>query len=309
MTVTKVILESDDAVPVLVDGLTVRLFDTGGSFVTSGVTDAAGEVIVDIPDADYDLYFFKSGVSILDGMPQRITVDAADIDVPPNTFKVLTHIHTLPEAVDPALCRVSGDLRGPDGLSSRDGRLVLTPCIQAGYVAGDLLAPRSFVNASPDADGHYEFELIRGMEYRAYFTHVDTITGATTMPFEMSVIVPSLPAIHIKDLLFPIPVAATFSALTLALTALDDPDESVELTVTYSDSSDRTERPAFATQFSVSNDNEAAILLERVGKKLIITPLAAGVANIAVSRILSDTYISFDPTAAFTTETLEVTVI
>jgi len=77
MTIATVILESDDPSPALIDGLTVRLFDTLGAFVTSGVTDVNGEVTVDLPDADYDLYFFKSGVSINDGMPQRITIDVA----------------------------------------------------------------------------------------------------------------------------------------------------------------------------------------------------------------------------------------
>lgn len=308
MTVTTIILESDDPAPVLIDGVTVRLFDTLGAFVTSGVSDGAGEVVVDVPDADYDLYFFKSGVSVLDGMPQRITVDAADTDVPPNTFKVLAHVHTLPEAADPALCRISGDLRGADGLASRDGRLVFVPCIQAGYVAGDLLSPKNFFPTSPDEDGHYEFELIRGMEYRAYFTHVNDITGITKEPFEMAVIVPDLPAIHIKDLLFPLPIGSTFAPNTLALTAGDDPDESVVLAVTYSDGSDRVDNPPQGTQFTLSNDNEAVATAERVGSKIIVTPLAAGVANITVERILSTENLIFDPTPAFTTDTLEVTV-
>lgn len=308
MTVTTIILESDDPAPVLIDGVTVRLFDTLGAFVTSGVTDAAGEVIVDIPDADYDLYFFKSGVSINDGMPQRITVDAADPDVPPNTFKVLAHVHTLPEAADPALCRISGNLRGADGLASRDGRLVFVPCSKAGYVAGDLFSPNNFFPTAPDKDGHYEFELIRGMEYQAYFTHVDQIAGITSEPFEMFVIVPDLPALHIKDLLFPVPVSSTFTPNTLALTAGDDPDESVVLAVTYSDGSDRVLNPPQGTQFSISNDNETVATVERVGSKIIVTPLAAGVANITVERILSAENLIFDPTPTFTTDTLEVTV-
>lgn len=308
MTITTLILESDDPAPVLIDGVTVRLFDTLGSFVTSGVTDASGEVIVDLPDADYDLYFFKSGVSINDGMPQRITVDAADTDVPPNTFKILAHVHTLPEAADPALCRVSGYLRGADGLASRDGRLVFTPCIQAGYVAGDLFSPKNFFPTAPNAAGYYEFELIRGMEYQAHFTHIDRISGNSTEPFTMLVKVPDLPAIHIKDLLFPVPVSATFTPAILALAAGAAPDESVVLSVVYSDGSDRVANPPQGTQFSLSNDNEAVALVERIDSKIIITPLAAGVANITVERTLSTDYLIFDPTPAFTTDTLEVTV-
>lgn len=308
MTVTTIILESDDVVPVLVELLTVRLFDTGGSFITSGVTDIAGEVIVDVPDADYDLYFFKSGVSILDGMPQRITVDAGDVDIPPNTFKVLAHIAALPEAVDPGLCRVSGDLVGSGGQSSIDGRLVFSLCKQAGYILGDLLAPQSALNKAPDAGGHYEFDLIRGQEYEAWFTHINTIPGTAEEPFRMAVIVPDLPSIHIRDLLFPVPISATFSALTLGLVVGGADDETIELTVTYSDGSDRTTNPALATQFIVHSDSDTAIKLDRVGKKLIITPLAVGVANITVERVLSTEYLIFDPTPAFTTETLEVTV-
>ena len=308
MTVTTIILESDDVVPVLIESLTVRLFDTGGSFITSGVTDVAGEVIVDVPDADYDLYFFKSGVSILDGMPQRITVDAGDADVPPNTFKVLAHIAALPEAVDPGLCRVSGDLVGAGGQSSIDGRLVFSLCKQAGYILGDLLAPQSALNKAPDAGGHYEFDLIRGQEYEAWFTHINTITGTAEEPFKMTVIVPDLPSIHIRDLLFPVPVSATFSALTLGLAADSEEDSTIELTVTYSDGSDRTALPALGTQFILSSDNDDAIALDRVENTLYITPMVAGIANITVSRVLSTEYLVFDPTPAFVSETLEVTV-
>lgn len=308
MTITTLILESDDVVPVLIEFLTVRLFDTGGSFVTSGVTDVDGEVIVDVPDADYDLYFFKSGVSILGGMPQRITVDAADTDVPPNTFKVLAHVAVLPEAVDPALCRVSGDLVGSGGQPSIDGRLVFSLCKMAGYIVGDLLAPQSALNKAPDAGGHYEFDLIRGQEYQAWFTHVNSIPGIAEEPFRMKVIVPDLPSIHIRDLLFPVPVSATFSALTLGLVAGGAEDNTIELTVTYSDGSDRTALPALGTQFILSSDNDVAVALDRVENTLYITPIAAGVANITVSRVLSTEFLVFDPTPAFITETLEVTV-
>lgn len=308
MTVTTIILESDDPSPVLIEGLTVRLFDTLGAFVTSGVTDVDGEVVVDVPDDDYDLYFFKSGVSILDSMPQRITVDVADVDVPPNTYKVLAHVASLPEAVDPLLCRVSGNLRGSGGGSSIDGQLVFAPCMEAGYVGGDLLSPQNHLDVLPDVDGYYEFDLIRGLEYRAYFVHINVVTGIAKDPFEMAVIVPDLPSIGIEDLLFPVPISATFTDLALAMVVGDDPDESIDLTVLYSDGSDRTLNPALGTQFSLTSDNDTSLRIERVGKTLFLTPLEAGVSNLTVTRIISATNLLFDPTPAFTTETLVVTV-
>ena len=57
----------------------------------------------------------------------------------------------------------------------------------------------------------------------------------------------------------------------------------------------------------MTNDNEDVVSVERSGDKVLVTPLAAGVANITFVRVVSET-IYYSPVPAFVTETLVVTV-
>lgn len=307
MTVTTIILESDDPTPSLVSGVQTRFFDTGGSLVTTGTSDANGEVIVDIPDADYDLYFFKSGVSVNDGMPQRITVDSADPDNPPNTFKVKVHVHSLPESVDPTLVRISGNLIGADGKATKDGHLTLAPIYDTGVYEGKVLSPKHTKETHPDEDGYYEFDLIRGLEYNLYFYALETLFGKE--PPVLHVIAPDVAALDIKDLLFPLPIDGTFSSNTLSLNAGDSVDESITFIITYSDgstNSDRSSPPDF-TNYKLKSDDEDVATVEQQDGKVLVKPLSAGTANITIERVMG-TKLFYEPLPSFTTETLVVTV-
>lgn len=304
MTIAKVIIESDDPAPVLVKDLTVRFFDLGGTLITSGVSDVNGEVDVDIPDADYHLYFFKQGVSINAGMPLLITIDVADPDVPPNTFKVIVHVFTLPEAIDPLQCRISGHIRGADGEPTKDGRISLSPTLETGVLGGNVIAPQHTASFAPNEDGFYEFNLLRKVNYSLYFHFLETIN--LEEPPILNVRVPDLPAMDVVDLMFPVPIDASFSENTLALVAGDPEDDSVETAITYSDGSIREAGTTFTTFFSQS-DNEDVATVELQTGKILVTPVAAGVANIIIVRTISIS-IYYDPVPVFTTETLEVTV-
>lgn len=304
MTIATVIIESDDPSPVLVDGVIVRVFDTGGSLITSDTSDVNGEAVFDIPDDDYHLYFYKQGVTINDGMPQLVTVDAADVDVPPNTFKVIVHVHSLPEAVDPLQVRISGYIRGADGAFTKDGRLTFEPCRETGVLGNNVIAPQHSVSVAPDENGYYEFNLLRGLEYRGFFHMLNYLLSKE--PPELDIRTPDLPALDITALLFPVPVAAFFDPDALVLSAGDDADDSISLSIAYSDGSVRSYPPRF-TSLSASSDDEDVAIVEMLTDKVLITPLSAGVANITIVRTISDT-IYFDPTPAFTSETLVVTV-
>lgn len=304
MTIAKVIIESDDPSPVLVEGLTIRFFDIGGDFVTSGVSDASGEVDVDLPDEDYHLYFFKQGVSINAGMPLLITIDVADPDVPPNTFKVIVHVFTLPEAIDPLQCRISGYLRGADGEPTKDGRISLSPTLETGVLGGNVIAPQHTASFAPNEDGFYEFNLLRNVNYCLYFHFLETLNQKE--PPILNVRVPDLPAMDVVDLMFPVPIDASFSINTLALAVGDPEDDSVETTITYSDGSIREAGTEFTTFFSQSDDEDVATVELQTGK-ILVTPVAAGVAIITIVRTISSS-IYYDPTPAFVTEELEVTV-
>mgnify|MGYP003417568083 CR=1 FL=1 len=310
MTQTTIILESDDTVPVLISGLIVRVFSTVGVFVTSGTTNGSGQAVFDLPDADYDLLFFKSGVSLLDGMPQRITVDAADTDNPPNTFKVKGHISTLPESPDPMLCRISGTILGADGRRSRDIRFNLEMCPEIAILSNYIISPQDIVEIRPDNDGYYEFNLLRKMRYTIYLPQLNELFRIE--PAMVYGLVPDLPAIALKDFLFPVPVNATFGSLVLALSANGVIDDSIECEITYSDGSvnsngRRPVPPVFTNVVARSSDDDVADVTFQTDK-IAITPKAAGTANITIERVMSDQYLIYDPLPVFVTQTLVVTV-
>lgn len=310
MTITTVILKSDDIVPVLVAGIIVRIFDTAGVFVTFGVTDVDGEVVFDLPDADYDLLFFKAGVSITAGMPQRITVSASDIDTPPNTFLVVVHVTSLPESIDPLLCRISGFIRGADGGMTKDIRLSLSMCPEIAVLSGTVIAPQEIVDIRPDDSGYYEFNLLRKMKYLVYFPQLVTLFNVE--PAMVLGIVPDFAALHLADFLFPVPVNAVFGSLTLAVILGSDPDSSISCTITYSDGSIndngiRLTPPFFTSVQAVSDDDDIATTAFSVDK-LIITPKGVGTCNVIITRQISTTLIIYDPLPVFTTQTLVVTV-
>jgi hypothetical protein len=311
MTVTTIQLENDAVSPARIPDVLVRVFDLTGDFVTSATTNSSGEAVFDLPDDDYDLYFFKRNVSLLNSQPQRITVDSGDPDTPPNTFLVLAHETVMPESTDPLRCRISGTVLGGNGLPTKELQLTFGMCPEVAVLGGNVIAPQPTINARSDDEGYFEFDLLRGMRYRGFFPQLEKLFDRE--PPEVRCIIPDLPALALQDLLFPVPVDAAFSVATLSLTAgALPPDESVEATITYSDGSVNQDgirpTPPWFTSISAVSSNDAVVTVEFQVDKLVITPVAAGTADITIVRTISPTYITYDPTPAFVTDVLTVTV-
>ena len=295
-TSVTIVITSNDPSPVLIEGVVVQVYETGGSFVTQNTTDSSGEADFSLDDADYDLLFFKKGVTILPKQPQRITVD---FGASSNTFDVLASIFSLPQSIDPDLCRVTGTLRGSESSAIKGFRLYLQTKIHFLVVSGDVLEPDHIVEPVSDENGFFDFELYRGVEYNGMFWN-DTN--------QIDVIVPDQVAIGLEDLFFPVQVDATFSDTTLALVALaTPPDETITYVVTYSDNSVRTTQTQFSS-LTVTNDDEDVVEVQIFDDRFGITPLAAGVANITLTRKLSTDLLILDPAPTFTSDTLVVTV-
>lgn len=293
-TPVTIVITSNDPSPVLISGVVVDVYDVGSSFVTSGTTDVDGEVEFSLVDADYDLLFFKKGVSILPKQPQRITVD---VNATSNTFDVIASIFAPPQSIDPQLCRISGTIRGSGSVPIKGFRLYFGAKRTFSIIDNEVIAPSHIVEPVSNEDGFFEFDLYRGLEYDAFIWDNRT---------KLNVIVPELPAISLDALLFPIPVDVAFSDTVLALTVGDDPDESVTYIVSYSDGSTRTFSTLFAS-LATDNDNDDVVEVELLDEGFQITPLAVGVANITMVRTISNSTL-FDPEPTFTTDTLQVTV-
>lgn len=309
MTITTLTIVSDDISPVLISGMGVRVFTTSGSFVTSGTSNGSGQVVFDLPDADYDLYFFKMGVSPNLGQPERITVSVGDLHVPPNSFKIIAHITSAPESTDPTLCTISGSIRGADGSFTGDIRMAMGMKPHAGVVSGVVIAPNDIIDVLPDSNGYYEFNLLRKREYRVYFPQLIELFEQD--PPELHCLVPDLPALKLTDFLFPVPISATFAQTTLSM-HIGDPTAVVNATITYSDGSVNQDgirpSPPFFVSVGVTSDNDAVASVSMIADQVFVVANGVGTANITVTRTVNTNMMVYDPVPSFTTPTLVVTV-
>jgi len=298
-TVTVRVL-SDDPVPVPVEGVLVQFYDTSAVFQTSGTSDVAGEVTVVLPADDYDVLFFKAGVSILPSQPQRITVEDPD----PNEFEVEAHVRSAPESTNPDRCTVSGYLLGIGGGRYKTS-IVLRLVKSLIITSGNVIAQQGRLEFFSNDDGYFEFELLRNTRYNAFFVVPRTLFGED--PGCLDVRTPDAPSVDLHSFLFPVPVNMVFSAPTISLVAGDDPDESIEYTLTYNDGSERVTLATPWGYVSLTNSDSDVVGASLQDGVLVLTPYSAGVATITTTRGIPDS-ISYDPLPDYVTETVVVTV-
>ncbi len=295
---------SDDPSPVPVSGVVVEFYDTSALFQTSGTTDVNGEVTGTLPDDTYDVLFYKPGISILPKQPQQIVVDS----LLSNTFEVTAHVRSLPESIDPLRIKVSGYIKGVGG-GVAVHRLIFEPVKDLLVLSNNVIAPYHRIEFTSNDDGYFEFELLRNTKYKAYFLWPQDLF--CTQPGKLDVITWNGPAIQLDALLFPIPINLEFSQNTISLPVSPTPDETVEITLSFSDGTDRDTRNAYSTPWSgvtlTNTDNtvvEACIL---DGGVLSLKALTPGTATISTVREIPSKVV-IDPLPAYTTESIVVTV-
>lgn len=294
-----ILVQNDLVTPEPVEGIVVEFYNTGGVFQTSGTTDVDGEVEVTLPLAFYDLMFYKPGVSILPKQPQRIEV----IDDDPNSFTVSCHERTLPEASDPDLCRITGYIVRGDG-DKIVTKLVFQTELELLVIGEDVVAPESRIEVASDANGYFDFLLLRGVEYRGYFLYQEVLFGIN--PGRLKILVPDAPALEVDRLLFPLPENTDFSANTITLLAGAEPDDSIEVVTLYSDGSERTENPPWS-YIKASSSDDAVVEAAISYGKLVLTPKTSGTATVSVERVISSRALWTQP-PEYVSETVLVTV-
>lgn len=295
---------SDDPSPTPVSGVVVEFYNTGAIFQTGGTTNVMGEVQVTLPDATYDILFFKQGVSILPKQPQEIIVDS----LLSNIFEVTAHVRSTPESIDPLRITISGYVKGVGGGPAAT-RLIFEPLKDALILSNNIIALDSRIEFTSDEAGYFEFELLRNTKYTAYFLWPQDLFGQ--QPGKLDVITWDGPAVALDALLFPIPINLEFSQSTITLPVSPTPDETVEMTLSFSDGTTRDTRSAFSTPWAgvtlTNTDNtivEASIL---DGGVLTLKALTPGTATISTVREMA-TKVVIDPVPAYTTESIMVTV-
>lgn len=293
---------SDDPSPVPIEGVVVEFYDaTSAVFQTSGSTSSAGEVIATLPDGDYDVLLYKVGVTVLPKQPQQITVDT----LLSNIFEVTAHPRVRPESIDPLRCTVSGFILGVDGKQAKH-RLIFEPIKTVTILSHNIIAPYSRREVASSEDGYFEFELLRGTKYFAYFVFPQDLFGI--QPGRLDVVVPDDPSIPLDALLFPVPVNLTFSVSVISLVAETPTDETTTVVLTFSDGSVRECLSSPWAYVSVTN-TDASIVEASISdaKVLRLKPLTPGVATITTVRTISDLAL-FDPIPDYVTQSVVVTV-
>lgn len=292
---------SDDPSPAPISGIVAQFYDTDAVFQTSGTTDGSGEVTVSLPLGEYDILFYKAGVSILPRQPQRIEV----VDTNPHEFEIEAHVRTRPESTNPARCKVSGYILGAGGGRYKTS-LVLRPWNELNIVGGNIIAMQASSEVFSNDDGYFEFELLRNTAYRASFVVPRSMFGED--PGLIKCITPDGPAVDLFSFLFPMPVSMDFSAPTISLVAGADPDESITYVLTYNDGSERASLSSPWGWVSLQNSNNEVVEVSIQDGKLLLKPLTAGTATLTTTREIPSG-IAYDPLPDYVSESVVVTVV
>lgn len=292
---------SDAPIPIPVEGVLVQLYSTLGVFQTSGTSNSNGGVTVVLPEAEYDVLFYKIGISILPSQPQRIAVQ----DPGPNEFEVRAHVRTAPESTNPNRCTVSGHLLGIGGGRYKTS-IVLRLVKSLIVTRGNVIAQQGRLEFFSDDDGYFEFELLRNTWYIAFFVIPRTLFGED--PGCLDVRTPDSPSLDLYSFLFPVPVNMEFSAPAISLVAGATPDESIEYTLTYNDGSKRTSLATPWGYVSLENSDSDVVGASLQDGVLVLTPYSTGTATITTIRGIPES-ISYSPLLDYVTESVVVTVI
>lgn len=310
-TAVNVHIVDDQPSPSPIASVVVQIYALSGTLVTTGTTDGNGIGSFSLPDGTYNLLFYKQGVSILPRQPQQIVVSALAAS---NTFLITGHVSAPPETTDPNRCRISGTLLGVDGLPVHDLRVSLRPCPDFSVVAGNLVSPQSQLDVHPTHEGHFQFDLLRGLHYQAYLLGIDTFPQLGIDPGRLLVIGPPYPSMSLANLLFPLPVLVQFSQDSISIPLAAGPDGSATLgTITYSDGSasgtdpsSRTQQPPFATlEYVYSDPTLFSIILSNGATQ--VTPYKTGTGTVTLTRRLPKSIFWPEP-PTFASETLTVTI-
>jgi len=275
-----ILVETDDVVPVPVDGVVVRVYDAAGTtLITSGTTGAPadpghveftlnGEVA---PDT-YQLRFFYSGGAIESPMLIEVYSPPAGSPTGTNSFAVPIHLFTLPEAVDPLLCRASGYFRDVTGqaLPGVDVHFVsqYSPLIAGG---DGIMGER--VHARSNAQGYFSIDLYRGGCFQVI------IEGHENEPRE--ILVPDRAAVSIIDILFPVVMSVVYDpAPAYALTVGDTLD--LTPVVTATNYQILTGAASGDVEYEIDDPTIASVAVS--AGTLVLTALAAGTTTLTATR-------------------------
>lgn len=269
----------DRVVPLVVDSVVVRVFDsTGTTLITEATTGdvLSGKVQVtldgDSGGIDYQLRFYVNGASI--PSPQYIKVYSPPSEAPApatNNFQITAALLSAPTATNPRLCRASGYIWGPDGRAKRGLDLSFIPCFRP-LVVDNIGVLGERVNCRTDRNGYVQVDLIRSGYYMATVESHENVTRQVAVPDRSN--------INIMHLLFPIVVSVDLGVASVPLTV--GGAASFSPVVTASDFRVLDGAATEDVQYSVDDPSIASVQVSTTG--LVLNGLSAGTTSLRIVR-------------------------
>lgn len=303
--VSVTLVVADDQIPAnALEDVVVRVFSEDGlTFVTQGLTDADGELVLELDEATYWARFFKLGYQF----ESRLTVEV-DAGASSNTFDVeAVDLTILPPSTVPSLCKASGYVRGPDLAPKAGIRLVFSLTGKPRIVAGQVMVVQDLITVS-DEDGWVEVELVRGGVYDCVVDGMDDSVFRVVVPDRTSVALTELVWPYIASLTYSIDdvtvdeveVAAGESTTVTATTQL-----SSGVTTPYELDDGTTRSTASWIHLDIADPTVASFTLS--DDVLTITGIAAGTTEIT-AEVVPDIETERIPVPTRSLATLTVTV-
>lgn len=260
-----VIIKNQNVLGDPLEGVVVKVLSEDGLLVFGqSVTDADGRASLLLPEATYQLRFYKFAVNF---NPMCIAVVQGET----NSFNVYGTAQVQPQATDPRLCVASGFFRSASGAPQKNLDIHFLAKFDPVLLDGSaVLSERVAIRT--DARGYAEVTLIRNAQYDVTLQGMENIYR--------SVNVPDAAAINLPDLLFPGIKGIAHDALSpLVLTVGEEVDVAALLVTT-----DLRELEELGGDVTWSLSNPSVISIELLSGLLKIRALQPGSCTISGTR-------------------------
>jgi hypothetical protein len=295
----RIAIVNSDVVPAFLDGVSVRVFDADGLFVTMAVSGATepGVAEFELPGGatplEYQLRFYLPRVAIV---PKRIQVfsPASLSPTATNDFIVAAEVFALEPSPDPMMCRASGVVLGPTGRPKKAISLSFSPRFNA-FVSGENASLTGRFTVRSDANGFVVVDLYRFGQYDV------TIEGreAVIRPIE----VPNRSTVLLSHLLFPVVASVTYEQ-TQPFSVAKGSSLSLKPHVTASDFRDLG-LGLEDVLYEVLDPSIATVQI--LGDHVVVHGLAAGTTTLRVTR--TDNSVVYLPDLGITGGDVPISVV
>jgi len=184
---------------VALPGVTVRVYTSGGTLLSSSLTDAGGvaEFLLDDLTPDYLLRFFKAEVGFTNPYSVSLNVGSTtEVEVTGTSLD-------LPQAVNPNLCRISGNVVDIFGQDAAQFLLYFyRPFPDPAVLLNRIVTREAHRVGVHSVNGWMQFDLIRGSVCDLMMPGwADKMLRAE---------VPDLGGVLLSDFIFPVPAEVSF---------------------------------------------------------------------------------------------------